>query len=124
VQTPHFITNTLSIITVVELKLDNPYGDASVTNITTCRHTSTLASNFQHCFANWRRVAAHEGRVAPISNTCLFFVFLSVFFLQTCLGTWDRISSTCTWSKASWIYIPCLSNSSRGVWLCRITWFL
>jgi len=53
----------------------------------------------------------------------LFFVLFSVFFLNTCLGTWDRISLIVMSPKVSWIFIPCLPNSSWGILICWITWF-
>jgi len=57
------------------------------------RHASRGSANFSHLGHS----AAHLGRA---SNTwqCIFaffLVFLSVFFFEYCLGTWNRISPLC-----------------------------
>jgi len=58
---------------------------------------------------------AHDSipRAHGFSFQCIFsffFIFFSVFLLQTCLGT--KFPQLVMSSETSWIFIPCLPNSS------------
>jgi len=88
-------------------------------------HTKNIA--FQHYFAQlgaWQHTRGVSLLLLVHFYLLFFFVvFLSVSSSKLALRLGIEFPELVMSSKASWIFISCLPNSSWGVLLCQITWF-
>ena len=88
-----------------------------------CTRLTTVLSDT--CFVCPWHVTTHPAHVAPVFSVFFFTFSLSSRVLSSfrlILGHEIEFPQLVMSLEDSWIFIPCLPNSSWGVFLCLITW--